>query len=147
MPIYKPLKSGGITASLEYAVSALNVRHVVVCGHTGCGAMIGALNPEALTNLPHTREWIEHSFEAVDRVKSRHDCSCSEPLDESFLPEVIEENVKQQLKHLVTHPCVQEKMAEGALEIHGWVYNIETGVVQNLNKETDSFENLIDLDD
>lgn len=142
VPIYKPLKSGGITASIEYAVLALNVRHVVVCGHTDCGAMKGALDTEALTSLPHTKEWIQHSFDAVDRVKVRHGCSCHEKLGENYLPEVIEENVIQQLTHLTSHPCIKEKMAAGLLEIHGWVYDIETGDVKILNQVDSTFSDL-----
>ena len=50
--------TGGMTASIEFSVSVLNVPHIVVCGHTECGAMKGAMNPEGLDGLPHVREWL-----------------------------------------------------------------------------------------
>jgi len=48
--------SGAMTASIEYAVGALKVPHIVVCGHSGCGAMVGAMHPESLDELPHVKD-------------------------------------------------------------------------------------------
>ncbi|NRB42377.1 MAG: carbonic anhydrase [Pseudomonadales bacterium] len=132
VPVYEPAKSGGITSSIEYAVAALHVKHIVVCGHTDCGAMKGALNTDALEGLPHTKEWIAHSNDAIKVIQQRHGCDCHENLSEDFLPELIEQNVVQQLEHLLTHPAVKARVDKGELEIHGWVYHIETGQVLQL---------------
>ena len=142
VPLYLPHKSGGITSSIEYAVSALGVRHIVVCGHTDCGAMKGALDPDALKDLPHTKDWIAHSIPAIDKIKQRHHCDCDKPLGEKYLREVIEENVVQQIEHLQTHPCVKDKLKSGEIELHGWVYEIESGQVFQYQGHSHVFEAL-----
>lgn len=119
------MNTGGTTASIEYAVTALNVPHIVVCGHTDCGAMKGAMNPELLTSLPHVHTWLNHSNAAVAKVNALHG-GC---MNGDCMLELIEENVLLQLKHLETHPSVAAKLATGSVELHGWVYDIATGEV------------------
>src|SRR6266481_6136403 len=51
---------GGVAATIEYAVGVLRVPDVIVCGHTDCGVMRGALNPEALTKYPNVTAWLQH---------------------------------------------------------------------------------------
>lgn len=127
-------QTGGMTASIEFAVAALGVSHIVVCGHTDCGAMKGALNPEALDSLPHVREWLGHCRVATEVVKER----CGS-LDHSHLEDVTKENVVQQLQHLRTHPAVAAKIATGQVQLHGWVYNIESGDVHCYDHENSDF--------
>jgi carbonic anhydrase len=133
VPPHAPV-TGGITASIEYAVAVLGVKHIVVCGHTDCGAMKGALNPEALKDLPHVHDWIGHSRAAVEVVSAKHGQATLEEL-----PAVIEQNVELQLQHLRTHPAVVSRISAGELELHGWVYNIETGGVTAYDADSDSF--------
>jgi len=116
--------TGGTTASIEYAVAVLGVRHIVVCGHTNCGAMNGVIRMDTLGELPHVKEWLGHSRSAVEIVKAQ----CSE-INAGQLRRVTEENVLQQLQHLKTHPAVAAKLATGELELHGWMYEIESGDV------------------
>ncbi len=116
--------AGGVTASIEYAVSVLGVRDIVVCGHTDCGAMKGALNPDALSDLPHVHNWLDHARAAVDIVKARHGSA-----GPAQLGDVTEENVLLQLQHLRTHPAVAARLGTGAIGLHGWVYDIESGDV------------------
>lgn len=126
--------SGGMTASIEFAVAALGVQHIVVCGHSDCGAMKGALNPGALTDLPHVQNWLDHSRAAVETVRARTG-------DESpnALADVTEENVALQLQHLKTHPAVAAKVATGEVKLHGWVYNIGEGTIVALDEESSQF--------
>jgi len=49
---------GGVTATIEFAVVALGVRHIIVCGHTDCGAMKGLLHPESLAAMPTVASWL-----------------------------------------------------------------------------------------
>jgi carbonic anhydrase len=129
--------TGAMTASIEYAVAALGVKHIVICGHSDCGAMKGALNPGALNELPHVAEWLGHCRGAVEVIKERHQCCNS-----GHLEEVIEENVLLQIQHLKTHPSVLAKVATGKLQIHGWIYQIETGDVICYNDTNQQFEPL-----
>ncbi|MDT8429109.1 MAG: carbonic anhydrase [Pseudomonadales bacterium] len=117
--------TGGITASIEFAVEVLGVQHIVVCGHSDCGAMKGAMNREAIKHLPHVSNWLGHISAAAARVKARHDGT----LCNDHLAELTEENVIMQLKHLETHPSVSARLATGDIELHGWVYDIAKGTV------------------
>lgn len=130
-------ETGGMTASIEYAVAVLNVRHIVICGHTDCGAMKGVQNVESLDELPHVKEWLGHCRSAKEVVRARHSC-CGE----NELGALTEENVVQQLQHLRTHPVVAAKIATGALQLHGWIYNIETGAVTCNDGSHDGFTSL-----
>ena len=60
--------TGAMTASIEFALSGLNVPHIVVCGHTHCGAMKGAMNQSMLEGMPHMKEWLSYSKAAIDIV-------------------------------------------------------------------------------
>ncbi|MBI1354227.1 MAG: carbonic anhydrase [Acidobacteria bacterium] len=117
-------QTGGVTASIEYAVGALGVRHVIVCGHSYCGAMTAAMDPRKLERFPHVKNWLTHSLAAVRIVEEAQNLS-----EEKRLQALIEQNVLMQLTHLRTHPYVAAALAAGRLEIHGWVYRIESGQV------------------
>lgn len=129
-------ETGGMTASIEFAVAALGIEHIIVCGHTDCGAMKGAINPEGLSRLPHVKEWLGHCRAATEVVREKRDCDlCLEHLDE-----VTQENIVLQLQHLRTHPAVAAKLATKQVELHGWMYDIESGEVTCYNPESEKFE-------
>lgn len=127
--------TGGITASIEFAVTVLKVPHIVVCGHTHCGAMHGALNPSIVEPMPHVKEWLSFTKEAVDHVH-QHGKNCS---DEERAQMLLEQNVILQLAHLKTHPVVQKALSEGALTLHGWVYDIKSGDVIAYDADQNTF--------
>lgn len=131
--------AGGVTASIEYAVSLLKVRHIIVCGHTRCGAMSGALNPAALEGLPHVRDWLDLSRAAVEVVKHSHGS-----VGPGLLREVTEQNVLVQLGHLRTHPAVAARLATGEVQVHGWMYEFETGEVFEYDEQTRAFFPLLE---
>jgi len=128
--------TGGMTASLEFAVAALKVPNIVVCGHTECGAMKGAMNgPDGLEALPHIREWLGYSKAAVDIVKELG----KDASDEERMQMLLEQNVVLQLQHLKTHPTVATALAKGAVKLHGWVYDIKTGGVTAFDEGQNKF--------
>ncbi len=127
--------TGGVTASIEFAVAALKVPHIVICGHTECGAMKGALNPEGLDGLPHVREWLGYSKAAVEIVNARG----KELSDEARMHMLLQQNVVLQLQHLKTHPKVAMRLATGDLQLHGWVYDIKTGDVEAWDEAQQEF--------
>lgn len=118
-------KGGGMTASIEFAAAVLNVPHMVICGHTQCGAMQGAMNPAGVAHLPHVSEWLGFARKAVEKVET-DGAGMSE---EERLLRITEANVLVQLDHLATHPAVAERLKAGELALHGWVYDIKTGDV------------------
>lgn len=128
-------QTGGMTASIEFAIGALQIPHIVVCGHTECGAMKGAMNREGLTNLPHVREWLGYSQGAVDIVET-----LGAGLDaDAKMRMLLEQNVILQLQHLKTHPTVAVALAQKAVKLHGWVYDIKTGEVSAFDETTGSW--------
>lgn len=132
--------TGGMTASIEYAVAALKVPHIIICGHTECGAMKGVTNLDALSELPHVREWLGYSRAAYQVVK---EAGADLDSDDGF-KSLIEQNVLLQLQHLKTHPYVAARLASGALTLHGWVYDIKTGDVTAWNSDSNEFEPVAD---
>jgi carbonic anhydrase len=133
-------ETGGMTASIEYAVAVLGVRHIIVCGHTDCGAVKGALDMSTVKALPHVSEWLGHCRSAMEIVRERNGLASGSVLGHEHLNEAIEENVLQQVQHLRTHPVVAAKLATDKLEIHGWVYNIETGGIRCCGHDSRAFE-------
>jgi carbonic anhydrase len=117
--------NGGEGATVEYAVAALGVKHVVVCGHSHCGAMKGLLNVAGLDELPAVRSWLGHA-ETTRRVM-RENYGHLEGA--ALVTATVQENVLAQLENLRTHPAVAARVARGALQLHGWVYKLETGEV------------------
>jgi len=117
--------SDAVSATIEYAVSALRIRHIVVCGHSDCGAMKGLLHPEALDHMPDVRGWLTHAEEARRTLES-----IGLPEDPAERVSVLAKlNVRVQLNHLMTHPQVRARVQEGSLELHGWFYQIGSGEV------------------
>lgn len=117
---------GGVSAVIEYAVIALKVKHVVVCGHSDCGAMKGLLQPEALATMPTVKSWLKNAHAALSVAES-----LAEPDEKpsGLLWRLTRENVLLQLQHLRTHPSVAGAMAREELTISGWVYDIGKGEV------------------
>lgn len=126
--------NGGVSTAIEYAVLALGVQHIVVCGHSDCGAMRAVLDPNVLESMPTVKAWLRQA--EVARTVVAENCGC---LNEETLDVLIEENVIAQLDHLKTHPSVAARLASGHLFIHGWVYDIETGAIKAFDDELGDF--------
>jgi carbonic anhydrase len=118
---------GGVSAVVEYAVTGLKVQHIVICGHSDCGAMKALVRPESLEEMPAVKNWMNNAAAAMSVAKSmmKPDERPSE-----FVKRLTEENVLLQLQHLRTHPSVAGAMARGELTISGWVYDIGKGEVR-----------------
>jgi carbonic anhydrase len=118
---------GGVSAVIEYAVSALKVQHVVICGHSDCGAMKGLLDPEGLEAMPTVKSWLRNAQAALSVARS-----LAEPEEKhgDLMRRLTEENVLLQMQHVRTHPSVAGAMAREELTISGWVYDIGKGQVR-----------------
>jgi carbonic anhydrase len=117
---------GGVSAVIEYAVAALGVRHIVVCGHSDCGAMKGLQNLSSVAKLPTVENWLKNAHAALSVVRA-----IGETEDKTLeLRRLTEQNVLLQIQHLQTHPSVAGAIARGELSISGWVYEIGSGEVR-----------------
>jgi carbonic anhydrase len=115
----------GEAATIEFAVAGLQVKDIIVCGHSHCGAMKGLLTPPPSRDFPALTQWLSHA-ELTRRMV--HDTYAERSGDE-LLNITIQEKVLAQMDNLRTHPVVASGLARGALKLHGWVYKIETGDV------------------
>lgn len=131
---------GSTAAAIEFAVAALKVKDIVICGHSNCGAMQAVLDPASVAKLPATRDWLHHA-EATGRI-IRENYGHLEGSDR--LHATVEENVLVQLEHLRSHPTVAEALDGGRLRIHGWVYKIQTGEIFAYDAEQAQFMALAD---
>jgi len=118
---------GGVSAVVEYAVMALKVQHVVICGHSECGAMAALMQPELLADMPAVKNWMNNAAAAMSVAKSM---AKPDERPGDFARRLTEENVLLQLQHLRTHPSVAGAMAREELTISGWVYDIGKGEVR-----------------
>lgn len=126
---------GGVTATIEFAVVALGVRHIIVCGHTDCGAMKGLLHPEKLTEMPTVATWLTQADTTRRLVLENYQTK-----DESQLVDaMIRENVLMQLHNLQTHPSVVSRVTRGDLSLYGWIYNIRAGSVDSFDAAQQCF--------
>jgi len=125
----------GVTATIEYAVEVLKVRHVIVCGHSDCGALKAALDHASLANLPKARRWLEH-VEAAFEHRQPLNAADGESAE---LASLIRGNVVAQLKNLCAQPSVERAMAVGRLTIHGWYYDILTGHIEEFDETKKQF--------
>jgi carbonic anhydrase len=127
---------GGVTASIEYAVAVLGIPDIVICGHSGCGAMTAILNgAQNLTHLPAVARWLRYSDAALRTV----DADLPDASLEVRLDALIRDNVLTQLDNLLTHPAVEEAILNKQLRVHGWVYDIATGGVDNYDARIQKF--------
>ena len=135
VPPYSAL-SGGEAATIEFAVAGLGVKHIVVCGHTLCGAMQGLLEPKYVEDTPAVKQWLQHA-ETTRRIVAENYTHLD---GNARLTVTVEENVLAQLENLRTHPTVRSRLARGDLALYAWVYKIETGDVFQYEPERNQFE-------
>lgn len=117
--------TGGEAATIEYAVSVLGVKHVIICGHSGCGAIGALLSPESVRGMTAITTWLNQA-EATRRIIEENYADL--PAD-AVLNVAVQENVLVQIENLETHPSVRSRISRGNLTLHAWVYKIETGQV------------------
>jgi len=124
-------------SAIEFAIQALEVENIVVCGHSNCGGIAALYKPaEYFQKLPHTRKWLELALpvkEKVLKILPEGNHASREWLTEQM-------NIVEQIHHLLTYPFLAEKYNKGLLNISGWYYIIETGEIFSYNVTKGFFE-------
>jgi carbonic anhydrase len=128
---------GGVSAVVEYAVVALHVRDIIVCGHSDCGAMKALADMESplLQSMPIVRTWLRNAQAARSVVEAAR----GELAGDELVRALVEENVLLQIQHLRTHPAVAAGLAAGAIRLHGWIYSIGDGRVEAYDEPSRRF--------
>lgn len=124
-------ESAGTLAVIEYALLQLKVSHIIVCGHSECGAMQALLSGASFEQAPHLSAWLDHGRSSLQRLKQ------GDILDPDLRPhnQLSQINVVEQLDHLRLHPLVQRRLELGALQLHGWWFEIATASVYALEDD------------
>ena len=141
VPSYGP-EPGGVSASVEYAVAALQVRDIVICGHSDCGAMTAIATCTCLDHMPAVAGWLRYadSGRVVNEARRHQD-------PQAKVASMVRENVIAQLANIQTHPSVRLALEEQRVALHGWVYDIESGCIQAFDGRTGTFVSLAENPD
>jgi len=129
----------GVTATIEYAVEVLKVRHAILCGHSDCGALKAALDRKGLEKLPKARRWLSH----VEGAFAHRQPVNPADGEHAELASLIRGNVVEQWLNLKAQPSVARAVVEGRLTVHGWYYDILSGRIERWDEEMRRFLPLV----
>ena len=137
--IVPPFGTGemAIGAVVEYALLELTVRHIIVCGHTDCGAIWALDQHPDWVHASHLARWVEHARPAQTKVEA------SGLADSERHLAIVRENVLLQLGHLRSYDLVREKEREGRVVLQGWVYHLETGKIEVYARRHDAWQAVV----
>lgn len=133
------VSNSGEAATIEYAVSVLGVKNIIICGHSRCGAMAALLNADNYKDYPAVNSWFLNA-EATRRIV-QHKHSQRNTAKQEL--NAAQENVLVQLSNLRTHPCVAARLAVGEVRLHGWLYRLETGEIFAYSTDAAEFVPLV----
>ena len=143
VPPYKPDEDFHATASgIEYAVSILKVKEIIICGHTHCGACASLYETIEDSSLVHTKKWLELG----ESAKRSAVLSLGQDAPREELLRLTEKlSVTKQIENILTYPSVKKRFENGDLHIHGWYYDIATGKIDYYDPESYEFLPIKDL--
>ncbi|GAA4972985.1 carbonate dehydratase [Algibacter aquimarinus] len=125
---------------LDYAVNHLGVKHVIVCGHYGCGGVAAAMQNKSLGLI---NKWVRNIKEVYKDNKTELKKIDD---DKERFDRLVELNVKAQVYDLAKTSIVQQAWKDDrGLEVHGWVYDLKDGIIHDLKVSMDSAQHLDDI--
>ncbi len=135
---FSPDEDFHATASgIEYATSVLQVTEIIICGHTHCGAIQALYEDIDDPYLVHTKKWLSLG----EKAKNLAIRALGEEGDKEILLRLTEQlSVISQIENLLTYPSVKEKVDAGEINIHGWIYEIDTGSIEYYDPEVSEFK-------
>lgn len=146
IPKYKEAHDNVVTtsstkAAIEYAVKVLNVKSIIICGHSNCGGCSAIYLPdEVLDEIPATKKWLELAENVKTRVTAEMKAD-GKTIDLEYREWLTEQmNIVEQIKHLLTYPDIVERFNKKEIQIIGMYYTIETGEVFIYDSHKGSFE-------
>lgn len=116
-----------LLAVLEYAVNVLHVQHIIICGHYNCGGIERALGDER-------NALVDYWLQPIVMLYRKHNAAFTQKLDRrAQINRLCEINIEMQVRRVATTPIVENAWLQGApLHIHGWIYNVEDGILRNI---------------
>jgi carbonic anhydrase len=121
---------------MQFAVDALKIKHVIVCGHYGCGGVKAALHNQSMGLIDN---WLRH----VQDVKEKHGPRFVEPYSQEDWAALCELNVVEQVLNVVKTTVIQAAWERGQkIAVHGWIYGLQDGLIHDLNISVSSPEHV-----
>jgi len=140
VPPFQETCPDGVAATLQYALEVLGVKHIIVCGHSHCGAIKGLYDKLDPAKLGLVDKWIRYGEPAKKMAMQ----TINDKGSKEQLYEVTEKiSVIFQLENLLTYPFIKKRVDDKQLELHGWYYTIETGEIDYYDPELYTFKDLI----
>lgn len=129
-------------AALEFSLLTLPVKDIVVCGHSGCGAMKAILSGYNDQKTPNLSSWLDVGRPALAAFER------GGKLGEGLAPydRLSQYSVLQQLEHLKTYPLVRERLAAGTVRLHGWWFDIGQARVHAYRPDLERFTPIDELE-
>ncbi|MCC7407067.1 MAG: carbonate dehydratase [Phycisphaeraceae bacterium] len=113
---------------LQYAVEVLRVRHVIVCGHYGCGGVGAALRGD---RLGLADQWLDHVAKIRDKNRDQLDAL---PTEKERHDRLCELNVIEQVSNVCQTPIIRDAWGRSQpVSVHGWIYSLEDGLLRDMN--------------
>ncbi len=128
------------TSAIEYALELLNIKNIIICGHSDCGGCAALyMDEKKLKTTPNVRNWIK-LIEPIKREVLKF--TSDDPAKMAWLTERL--NVINSIENIMTYPNVKEEYERGNLQIYGWHYIIETGEIFSYDLKEGTFKLLAD---
>ena len=125
----------GEAAAIEFAILTLNVSHIVICGHSECGAMRAIYAGRSSLTQPNFKSWLRHGEKAMSRLRK------GVTLNPELSPhnQLSQLNVLLQIEHVLSYPEVSHRIADGKLSVHGWWFDLAKADVYNYDTDQNQF--------
>jgi carbonic anhydrase len=125
-----------VGAAIDYAVEVLKVPHIIVCGHDGCGGVKATLDGVGkVQHLQSLHEWLGCIEPAAETARKL--VKTGNP--DELLRTAVEENVLDSMENMLSFPAVEQRVRSGAIQLHGWVFDLEAGALRVFDAKTEEF--------
>ncbi|MDZ7776124.1 MAG: carbonic anhydrase [Bacteroidales bacterium] len=127
-------KDTSVAAALEFAVKSLNIKQVIICGHTDCGGIKALREGGSHPEFSNINDWLKYAEPVLKHVDMTGDNS---------LNAMIKHNILKQKEHLLSYDFIRERYEMGTLEINSWLYDLEKGDIRMFLYSTNSWEPIL----
>ena len=126
-----------VGAAIDYAVHALKVPHIIVCGHDSCGGVKAALDGiEHYAHLASLHEWLGCVVPAATTARAIE----PSPTGAALLRTAVEENVLESMSNLISYPVIAAALAAKTVQLHAWVYDLEECALRVYDSASEEFK-------
>lgn len=139
VPPYQVNCPDGVSASIQYAIEVLGIKHIIICGHSHCGAVQGLFQELDPTKFNLVENWIKFGKPAKQIT-----LEISQPgtPKEELYKTAEKISVLVQLKNLLSYPFIKSRVEKDTIALHGWYYTIETGKIEYYDPLQNQFVSL-----